>query len=446
MTICIVSLLPLCEIGGVSTFNKNFIALFANANNKVIFLTVDDTKKVEDDIVLYESSYLTNVILNRTYKKYKNYYKNFFSTGSSDAPKWIAIGYAVKQWLLQNSSSYKIDVIEVSDGIGIGTFLTDKSLPPVLLTAHGSSLQITQYDYNGHSEQTAIIQKLEQLSYKGANAIISHSPLNTTELRNFTNRRIFQTLIPWVINNNEAAYQHSDTFGLVVGKLRYLKGPITLCKALEQLQNKSQTIKVKWIGGDSVSLKNYSGTVSCYIKEKFPSIYGSSFEWVPGISTYETINEIKKAAYIIIPSVWETFNYVALEAASLGKAIIITRKTGASFLFTHDENALVIEENNEQELTSAIALLHMNKNLRERLGAAAKKLIQQTFKPESIVEQRIKIYEKVIADKKNSKEMLQESLTFLNPYLSYKRFLFFKGYNFLKKIYNKSQHLFSRFK
>ena len=130
---------------------------------------------------------------------------------------------------------YGIDIIEVSDYGGLGIFLTDDALPPVVLTGHGSLLQYSRYNFTRDDEHAAVIRKLEHASYTYAQAVIAHSPLDQEDLKILFNRNIDLALIPWEWPEHTPLQNTMDKM-VVLGGLQPIKGIYELAGALQLLK------------------------------------------------------------------------------------------------------------------------------------------------------------------------------------------------------------------
>jgi glycosyltransferase involved in cell wall biosynthesis len=74
---------------------------------------------------------------------------------------------------------------------------------------------------------------------------------------------------------------------------------------------------------------------------------------------------------VVVPSFWESFGNVALEAQAVGTAVIGTRDTGLADLIEHERSGLLVGRGRRKELATSILRLIVDDALRERIGAAA---------------------------------------------------------------------------
>jgi glycosyltransferase involved in cell wall biosynthesis len=394
MTIAICTSNYASEVGGIATFNQHLSFILSRAGHHVIVLYPDHKSSEEEDSVIVKGL-ITEVCLKRSYTFLKKEWQSYFTPGGFDAPGWIALGLAMRQWLLENQLSRKIDVLEVSDYGGIGIFLCHKDLPPVVVTGHGSLLQYSRYNYARKDDHYKTITRLEELSFQKADAIIAHSPLNEADLEQLFGREIDFTDMPW--EDNSSSIQEDGIIGemVVVGGMQPIKGVYVMAEAMCLLKQAAPSIRVRWIGGDTW-LAPGQEQMSTYLNNKYPQCWQSNLHWTGALNPMATKQAIARASLVIIPSVFETYNYVALEAAAMGKAIIISEGAGASWLFTHEQDAWIIPADDHQKLAEAIVLLSEQPVLCRKIGANAKAMLKDMFDEQSSVEDRIMIYKKAI--------------------------------------------------
>jgi len=75
---------------------------------------------------------------------------------------------------------------------------------------------------------------------------------------------------------------------------------------------------------------------------------------------------------LVLPSFYEPYGIVLLEAAAHGKAVIAARSDGPSSIINHGRNGLLVEPRDASGLAEGILTLLNNDDYRERLGEMAK--------------------------------------------------------------------------
>lgn len=95
---------------------------------------------------------------------------------------------------------------------------------------------------------------------------------------------------------------------------------------------------------------------------------------------------------VVLPSYREGLPKVLIEAAACGRAIITTDVPGCRDAITPDETGLLVPVKNSAALADAMQKLVEDKALRENMGAAGRKLAEEVFDVNKVVEQHLHIY------------------------------------------------------
>ena len=95
----------------------------------------------------------------------------------------------------------------------------------------------------------------------------------------------------------------------------------------------------------------------------------------------------------IIPSLYETCSRVALEAASIGKTIIMTEYVGAKYILKYGGGEVIPADNVEALKQSIIKFANMPKQKLHEMGALAYKGFKETSSRESFKEQLLSLIE-----------------------------------------------------
>jgi len=98
----------------------------------------------------------------------------------------------------------------------------------------------------------------------------------------------------------------------------------------------------------------------------------------------------------VMPSLYEGFPYVLLEAAVSGLALVATNVGGASEIITHGRNGYILESGDPDELAGLIEHLANDGELRASMGRASKDMGAE-FSVSAMVDKTLALYNKVIA-------------------------------------------------
>jgi len=422
MTICIVTSNFEPQTGGIASFSLQLANVLLQAGHTPLVLTPGLTGS-EDDTDTTKG--FTVVRLRTRFVPLLTEWEARLPAKSVHAAWWIAAALSIREWLAANYQQWKIDCIDCGDYGGLAAAFYDLPLP-VLITGHGSFSQVKKFNAVNEDEQTTLLSKLETIALNGATAIITHSDQYVQLLEGTLKAPVKKALPPFIL---PATVDVDTETGLLVvaGGLQKIKGADTMLQAM-QLLDSTNSYRLEWAGADTFTAPG-GNLVSKWLAEKYPAVWQHLFTWKGALTPQETIALIGRAAIVIIPSDWEAFNYVALEAAALEKPIIITAATGASELFTHGTNAWIVPAANPAVLAEAIKHLMNNPSLRKQLGIQAKQVAKHLAA--TAVQSRLDIY----ADcRQPASYQLHEWQQVLQPFTTTRRKFYIRARNFLKKI------------
>ncbi|MDI7274807.1 MAG: glycosyltransferase [Anaerolineae bacterium] len=192
-----------------------------------------------------------------------------------------------------------------------------------------------------------------------------------------------------------------DRMLLFVGRLDPVKGLNVLFEALclllrELLPGGEGGVCLAVIGGDSESAEALRDEAVCLdeVRER----YGLS-EMVAflGSRSQDTLPYYYCAADVcVMPSLYESFGLVALEAMACGTPVVASRVGGLPHLVGDGETGLLVPENDPAALAEALKLLLSQPGLRERLGARALEVARE-YSWERVASECLLLYQEVLA-------------------------------------------------
>lgn len=306
----------------------------------------------------------------------------------------IAIGEAFKDWLITNHKNYAIDIIETIEVNGIGAFLIDPRLPPVVVCAHGALFQLAKYDYTRLDKRYRILTGLEKKALLNADLVVTHSPSYQRLLAEEFKIAIDFATAPWQ-TGSEPENHHMRFELLIIGRLQACKGVMVIVEALQKSVNEGREIKIVWIGRDTHTAPN-GALWSTFLQRKYASIWQKNLIWIPEMKKHAIRDIIASAGIVIIPSIWESFGYASIEAASAGKPVIISEGAGSAYLFKETANATIFPINDSGALLEAIQYHLTNLSGQIHPGYNNKDLISKKLSPELVLAERIKSYKTAI--------------------------------------------------
>jgi glycogen synthase len=101
------------------------------------------------------------------------------------------------------------------------------------------------------------------------------------------------------------------------------------------------------------------------------------------------------ATIILMPSRWEGFGLVALEAGLMARPVIATRVGGIPEVVAHKETGLLVESEKSEALANALVFLLTHPDQAAQMGSAGRRRAEKLFSWERCVEDYDALYQKL---------------------------------------------------
>ena len=164
------------------------------------------------------------------------------------------------------------------------------------------------------------------------------------------------------------------------------KGVFEYIEASKILKKKYLNVKFELYG--DIDIHNPASLTSDDIKkikeEGFVNVYGFSSDIAKVFSD---------SNIVVLPSYREGLPKVLIEAAACGRAIVTTDVPGCRDAIEPNVTGLLCEVKDTESLVSVIEKLILDKDLRNSMGKAGRKLAEQEFDINKVVEKHFEIYE-----------------------------------------------------
>jgi glycosyltransferase involved in cell wall biosynthesis len=182
---------------------------------------------------------------------------------------------------------------------------------------------------------------------------------------------------------------HSKPETIIVGTAVVMseqKGLIYLINAAADLIRKYSNIKFLMIGDGPLKNQLMDEADNLNIQDNFNFI-----GYKKDIANYLGVLDI-----FVLPSLWEGFSIVLLEASALGLPIIATDVGGNSEIIQDNHNGMIIQSKDIPSLIKAIETLYLDAGLRQKLSLNAKSSFKEKFTIDSMVNGYKVIYHQCI--------------------------------------------------
>ncbi len=189
---------------------------------------------------------------------------------------------------------------------------------------------------------------------------------------------------------------------LFVGRIEPLKGIDTLMRAISILKQEAphlvENLCVSIIGGAASGDESPPDREMLRLKQLREALGLDDLVTFLGSKSQETLQYYYSAAEaVIMPSHYESFGMVALEAAACGTPVIASEVGGLAYLIQDGVTGFHVPTNDPAELAGKICLLLENEDLRREMSAAAIRRAREYAWPR-IADQIQQLYLDCVAD------------------------------------------------
>ncbi len=288
------------------------------------------------------------------------------------------------------------DVVETTDwGLLFAPWVAAERRPPLVVQLHGSVGQIAAHDPLRGGELSAILaQLIEDVGLAGAEELQTYATANADWWEGRLGRKV-RVLRPALACEGDPALEPRGSGGLVVGRIQLWKGPDVLCEAAALLGDRCPPFA--WVGRDTVDGAT-GGSFATQLQRRFPHIWGSKVRPVGPKGFAETAALLRRAAFVVVPSRWDVFNFVVVEAMAAGVPVVVATGAGAAELVEDGRNGLKVPSGDAKALAEAIQhVAGLSGSQRRALVKAAWETVRQHLHPATIARQRVVRYQELAA-------------------------------------------------
>jgi len=220
--------------------------------------------------------------------------------------------------------------------------------------------------------------------------ITSQMGRDLTELGITTNRIIY---LPNSIDVNsfQPEGEKDDNLLLYLGRIVPVKGLHVLLESLRYIKQSTRLMIVGPIG----DFKYYQDILEHMEQENKKGKH--KITYLGTVPQAELMKIYQKASVFILPSFWEAFPVVILEALSCETPVITTPVGGNPEVIRNFENGILVPVNDPLRLAEAIDFMLENKDNRARMGRKGRELVTKNFSVEVIAKRLRKIYQEMIS-------------------------------------------------
>jgi len=183
---------------------------------------------------------------------------------------------------------------------------------------------------------------------------------------------------------------------LYVGRFDPRKGIETLVRALNESKLRDSSNLQLIIGGGSTP-GNSDGKERDRIEEIIQELGMSDFTTLPGRLSQDILPTYYAAADVcVVPSHYEPFGLVAIEAMASGTPVVASDVGGLQFTVVPEETGLLAPPQDVDAFASAIDRILLNPEWRDELGKAGRKRVETKFSWYGVANQLSELYTQLL--------------------------------------------------
>jgi glycogen(starch) synthase len=161
-----------------------------------------------------------------------------------------------------------------------------------------------------------------------------------------------------------------------VGKLTVLKGLFALTKALKVILKRHPDYRVVFAGRDEVVSKTIP-SMRAWMQSELKEV-GEKVEFTGVLSRDEVKTLIGKCRICVVPSLWENYPTVILEAMAGGAAVVAANIGGIPEMVTNGETGYLIDPQKHKEIVRVLSHVISAESERQEVVIAAKEWVRRS--------------------------------------------------------------------
>jgi D-inositol-3-phosphate glycosyltransferase len=192
-----------------------------------------------------------------------------------------------------------------------------------------------------------------------------------------------------------------DRMILFVGRIEPLKGVDTLIKAVAclQLKNLKEPVRLAVIGGNPDAAPEEISEEMASLQKLCDDLTVGKMVAFLGKRDQDTLPYYYSAAEVVVmPSYYESFGMVALEAMACGTPVIASQVGGLAFLVQDGITGYTVPAEDHEALCERLTAILGDESLRLRMGQNAAEYARN-YDWEKIAKQIVKVYGELIGNK-----------------------------------------------
>lgn len=191
-----------------------------------------------------------------------------------------------------------------------------------------------------------------------------------------------------------------------IGKLTVLKGMFAFTGAIKKVLLKHPDYRILLVGRDEAASENIP-SMQKWMEDQLTGVTDRVI--FKGALNRDSVKQVLSECEIcVVPSLWENYPTVVLEAMAAGCAVAASNRGGIPELITDQQNGLLFNPMNENSIYSAIDELINAPSFRFRMAIEGRKKITEETAQDILKEQIMQVYRILYKQPENNKNWLRK--------------------------------------
>ncbi len=253
---------------------------------------------------------------------------------------------------------------------------------PYIISVWGSDV----YDF---PIKSPIHKMIIKYNLKKADYILSTSNVMKKETEKYTDKDIKVT--PFGVDINKFYPNKIESNEIIIGTIKTLEekyGVQYLVKAFKQVKEENKDLDIKLRIGGKGSQEDYLKNLCMELQIE------NDVTFLGFVKPDDVIKEFQRFDISVFPSTLdsESFGVAAVESEACGTPVIVSNVGGLMESTKPNETSLVVEKKSVEDLTEKLNILVRDKELRIKMGKAARKFVEDNYSLEKNFDDINKIY------------------------------------------------------
>ena len=302
-------------------------------------------------------------------------------------------GEGNKLGYLKKISKIKKIIREIKPDILHAHYASSYGLLGALTNFHPYIISVWGSDVYDFPIKSPIHKMIIKYNLKKADCILSTSKVMKEETKKYTDKQILVT--PFGVDTNKFYVDKCEHEDIIIGTIKTLEekyGVQYLIKAFKKVKDDNKDISLKLrIGG--------KGSQQEYLKQLCAELnIENDVTFLGFVNPDEVVREFQSFDISVFPSTLdsESFGVAAVESEACGTPVIVSNVGGLMESTKPDVTSLVARKKDVDDLADKINLLVINKELREKMGKASRKFVEDNYSLDKNFDKIDEIYKSII--------------------------------------------------